>query len=134
MVRITRKRMIERRLAKFRKEVEVETQIMREKALKRLEELFNLAASLAKGKVKTQTENGKKLVVTLPQRQKWAHVAAYIAQVMNSIATRFDERQIDVDLDELERLINEAKAKAKGKKTKRKVEGARKEKVSKGTS
>lgn len=56
---------------------------------------------------------GKKQVkVSLKQRQLWARVAAYTAQIINSIAEGFDEREIDIQLDELERLINEAKAKA----------------------
>lgn len=130
----SRKLMISRRVAELKENVKVNTQEIRVKTLNRLEELFDLAVALAKGEVKTQTENGKTEKVTLKQRQIWARVAAYIAQIMNSVAEGFDERQIDADLDELERLVNEAKAKAKGKKTKRKVKGTKKEKASKGTS
>jgi len=98
---------------------------MRGKTLRKLEGLFDLAVSLAKGEVKTQTEEGRENPVTLKQRQMWARVAAYVAQIMNSVASGFDERQIDADLDELERLVNEAKAKAKSKKTKRKAKRTR---------
>jgi len=130
----SRKLMISRRVSQLKDSIAVDTQRIRGKALKRLEDLFDLAVTLAKGEVKTQTEEGKTETVTLKQRQLWARVAAYIAQIMNSVAEGFDERQIDADLDELERLVNEAKAKAKGKKTKRKTKGTKKEKASKGTS
>jgi hypothetical protein len=95
----------------------VDTQRIRGKTLNSLQELFDLAVALAKGKVKTQNEDGVPVKVTLKQRQMWARVAAYIAQIMNSVASGFDERQIDVQLDELERLVNEAKAKGKAGKT-----------------
>jgi len=36
---------------------------------------------------------------------------------MNNVALGFDERQIDMQLDELERLVNEAKAKGKAGET-----------------
>ena len=105
--------MIERRLRRLRKRIKVDTQEIRSKTLDNLEEIFNLAASLAKGEFKTQNVDGSPVKVTIKQRQMWARVAAYVAQIMNSIALRFDERQIDIDLDELERLVNEAKAKGK---------------------
>jgi len=57
--------------------------------------------------------DGEEVPITLKQRQMWARIAAYTAQIINSVASGFDERQIDVQLDELERLVNEAKTKAK---------------------
>jgi len=103
--------MIAKRLAELKETIRVDTQRIRGKTLDSLQELFDLAVALAKGKVKTQNEEGVAVKVTLKQRQMWARVAAYIAQIMNSVASGFDERQIDVQLDELERLVNEAKAK-----------------------
>lgn len=123
MVKISRNSMIKRRIADLKENIHVNTQRIREKTLNRLEELFDIAEGMAKSKN-----------VKMKQRQIWARIAAYIAQIMNSVALSFDERQIDVQLDELERLVNEAKAKAKTKKTKRQVKGAKKEKVSKGSS
>lgn len=123
MVKISRNSMIKRRIADLKENIHVNTQRIREKTLNRLEELFDIAEGMAKSKN-----------VKMKQRQIWARIAAYIAQIMNSVALSFDERQIDADLDELERLVNEAKAKAKTKKTKRQVKGAKKEKVSKGSS
>ena len=114
----SRKMMIVQRVWKLKRRIKVDTQRMRGKALKNLEELFILAVALAKGEVKTQTEDGEVQKVTLRQRQKWARVAAYIAQIMNSLAEGFDEREIDVQMDDLERLVNEAKAKAEAKKLK----------------
>ena len=133
MAKISRKIMIFQRVLKLKRRVEVDTQRMRGNALNNLEELFGLAVALAKGEVKTQTENGEVQKITLKQRQMWARVAAYIAQIMNSLAEGFDEREIDVQLDELERLVSEAKAKAKTKKTKRKAKGTRNEKASEGS-
>jgi len=123
LVKISRNSMIKRRIADLKENIHVNTQRIREKTLNRLEELFDIAENMAKSKN-----------VKMKQRQIWARIAAYIAQIINSVALSFDERQIDADLDELERLVNEAKAKAKTKKTKRQVKGAKKEKVSKGSS
>jgi len=69
-------------------------------------------------------EGGKQKKVTLKERRMWARVAGYVAQVMNSVAEGFDEREIDVQLDELERLVREAKAKAKTGKTKKRIKPA----------
>jgi len=119
------KLMIFRRVAKLREKVKVDTQRMRVKWMKSLEEIFNLAVSLAKGEFKTQTVNGETVKVTMKQRQMWARIAAYTAQIMNSIAQGFDERQIDVQLNELERLVSEAKAKAETKGTEREASRAK---------
>ena len=115
--KISRKMMIAKRLAELKETIKVDTQNIRGKTLNSLQELFDLAVALAKGRVKTQNEDGVPVKVTLKQRQMWARIAAYIAQIMNSVASGFDERQIDVQLDELERLVNEAKAKGKAGKT-----------------
>jgi hypothetical protein len=72
---------------------------------------------LAKGEFQTQTVKGKTVEVTVSERQLWARVAAYTAQVMNIIASCFDEREIDVQLGDLEKIVNEVKAKAKDRKT-----------------
>lgn len=129
-MKISRKNSISRRVARLRQTVKVNTQKTRKKMLDRLEEIFDLAVSLAKGEVETQTVDGAQVRVTLKQRQIWARVAAYVAQIMNSIAQGFDEREIDVQLDELERLVNEAKAKAKNEKTQRRVSKAKEDKTS----
>jgi hypothetical protein len=105
--------MMRRRVAELKEEVKTDTQKIRLKTMKHLEELFNMASEMAKGEIQYQTENGKPQRITLSQRQRWARVAAYIAQIINGVATHFDERQIDEDLAKLERLIDEAKTKTK---------------------
>ena len=105
--------MITRRTTQLREEVKIDTQQIRIKTIERLEEIFTLATTLAKGEIQFQTENGKPKRITLSQKQRWARVAAYIAQIINGVATHFDERQIDEDLAKLEKLIDEAKAKTK---------------------
>jgi phage terminase Nu1 subunit (DNA packaging protein) len=117
LARISRNRMIIRRIVELKRTVKVDTQEIRSKTIRSLELLFDLAFAFAKGEIKTQKEEGKRVKVTLKQRQMWARIAAYIAQILNSIASGFDEREIDTQLDELERLVNEAKAKAKDEKT-----------------
>jgi len=105
--------MIIRRAAQLKENIKINTQQMRTTTLNQLQELFDLAAQLAKGNIKTQTEGGEREKVTLKQRQIWARVAAYIAQIMNSVASGFDERQIDEDLTKLETMINEITTKNK---------------------
>ena len=116
-MKISRKNNILRRVTKLRKAIKVNTQKIRKKTLNSLQEIFNLAVSIAKGEIDTQTVEGVQVRITIKERQLWARVAAYIAQVMNSIAEGFDERELDVQLVELEKLVNEAKAKAKARKT-----------------
>ena len=111
----SRKMMIARRVVRLRRVVRVDTQRVRAKTMKDLEDLFDLAASLAKGEFRTQSEGGVPVKVTLNQRREWARVAAYIAQIIRSIAEGFDEREIDEQLAELGRLVDEARAKASGK-------------------
>jgi len=79
-----------RRVAELKRAVAVDTQVLREKLLKNLEAIFDNAALLAKGQV---TVGGREL--TLNERRDWARVAAYTAQIINSIAKGFDEREID---------------------------------------
>jgi len=126
MPRTSRKRLIKKRLVELKKAIKIDTQRLRVKMLNGLEELFDLATAFAEGKIKTQVEEGKKVKVTLKQRQMWARVAAYIAQIMNSLAEGFDEREIDAQLEELERLVNEAKAKTETRRTKEKAQGTKK--------
>ena len=112
MVAISAMQRISRRVTQLRRYVQTETQRTRKKLMKRLEEIFDLAASLAKGEVKYLTEGGVKAKVTMKQRQIWARVAAYTAQIISSIAEAIDEHEIDTMLSELEALIDEARSKA----------------------
>jgi hypothetical protein len=92
--------------------------------IQRLEEIFQISADYARGKVERVIgEDGKERPLTIVERQFWARIAAYTAQIMNNVAKGIDERQIDQDLDHLEKLINEAKAKAKDGATEKGVAG-----------
>ena len=113
MARISSNRMITRRISKLKKRVKFDTQQIRQKTIISLQELFDLSVTLAKGQIKTQTEGDKKVTVTLRQRQMWARIAAYIGQIMSSVASGFDEREIDTQLEELEKLVGEAITKGK---------------------
>lgn len=100
------------RIYRMRRIVRVDTQRTRMKLLDALEEIFNAASSIARGEIRYQTVDGQPLKITLRQRQMWAKTAAYTAQIMNSIAESFDEKEIDEMLDVLERAVHEAKVKA----------------------
>jgi ribosomal protein L17 len=102
LVKISRNSMLKNRVQKLRAEVKVDTQKLRNQAIEDLQELFTLA------KEQAQDPN-----VKLKQRQAWTRVATYICQVINTVAVRFDERQIDIDLNKLEELINETTTKNK---------------------
>jgi hypothetical protein len=73
-----------------------------------LKAIFEKASAIARGKVKTRIVDGKPVRYTLKQRERWARVAGYMAQIIDSIARNFDEHDIDLMLAEAERLINEA--------------------------
>jgi hypothetical protein len=96
LVKITRNKMIKHRIQKLRTEVNIDTQKLRNDTIQNLQELFTLA--------KTQAQNE---TIKLKQRQAWTRIATYISQVTNTIATHFDTRQIDQDLEKLEKMINE---------------------------
>ena len=93
------------RARRTRRQAEIDTQILRAKLLRQLEEMFDLA------KKYSQVAKGFK------QKQLFMRVMAYIAQVMNSLSQSFDEATVTKDLGELERMISEAMAKEKDKGT-----------------
>jgi hypothetical protein len=73
---------------------------IREKLVENLQTTFYDAAKMAKGEVTLHDEE-----LTLKERHAWARVAAYTAQVIESVAKGFDEQKINYDLEKLERLI-----------------------------
>jgi hypothetical protein len=109
--RTSRKTQVARRFFQLRRTFELDTQRLRSKAVRGLEDLFDMASAFAKGKYKYQYVDGKRESIKMKQRQIWARIATYAAQVMNTIAQGIDERQIDKDLAQLEKLVNEATAK-----------------------
>jgi hypothetical protein len=73
-----------------------------------LEEVFHIASDYARGKIDRVTvEDGKKRPLTIVERQHWARIAAYAVQIINNVAKGIDERQINLDLDMLEAMLNE---------------------------
>jgi hypothetical protein len=106
--------MILRRLEIARRIFKVNTQRLREKVLVQLQALFDMAYGQARNKG-----------LDIMQREKWARVAVYAAQVMEGVTKGFDEYKFNEDLAKLEQLINEAKAQA-GKAGKRAAELAAK--------
>ena len=71
MVKVSVNRFVSRRLEEIRKEVEAESQRLRENTLNRLEEIFNVAAKVARGEIKHQRINGKMVPIRLNQRKRW---------------------------------------------------------------
>ena len=118
------------RLSKIRRILHIDTQRMRGRIIVQLEEVFHIASGYARGKIsKVVDKDGKERPLTVAERQLWARIAAYTAQIINSIANGLDERQIDKDLDKLEEMLNKTSAAVKvtdriGVEPPRKSEGA----------
>jgi hypothetical protein len=100
-----------RRVFQLRRRFKVDTQQMRLRTIRQLEELFYMASSFARGEQRWERVGGKGEPMEMKQRQMWARVAAYIAEIVTTVTAKYDEREIDKELDELERLVNEASAK-----------------------
>lgn len=95
------------RIFQIRRRVKLDTQQLRTKTIKQLEQLFDFASAIARGQVKYQHVEGKTHLITLKERQGWTRVAGYIAQILQNIGKGFDEKQVDEDLAELEKFVNE---------------------------
>ncbi len=95
------------RISKVRHILSVDTERTRRKLIVQLEEIFHIASDYARGKIDRVTvEDGKKRPLTIVERQHWARIAAYTAQIISNIAKGIDERQINLDLDKLEAMLN----------------------------
>ena len=109
MVKVSINRYVSKRIETIKKEVKANTQRLRDKTLKNLEEIFTMAGKIARGKIGHQRIDGKMVPISLKQKRKWVRVAACVAQTMNKITSNIDEQEIYAQLNELERLINETK-------------------------
>jgi hypothetical protein len=117
-VRTTLKKRVSRQIGQLRRALHVDTQHTRKKLVRRLEEVFETASDYARGKIKRVTdEDGKERPLTIVERQFWARIAAYTAQIINNVAKGIDERKIDHDLDNLARMLNEGKAEEEAART-----------------
>ncbi len=108
MVKVSANRFVLRRIEKTRKEVETSTQMLRDKTLKNLKEIFTAASRVAKGQVKKQRIDRKMVPVSLRQRRSWLLVAGHTAKMIKKIAENFDEKEVKLQLDKLEKLVEEA--------------------------
>ena len=115
--------LVSRRIFQLRERIKLDTQRLRTRTIERLDQLFAFATLIASGQMKWQRVNGEKRPITLKQRQMWAHVAAYIGQIMGNLASGYDEKQMDEDLAELERLVNEIKKQVKAKEAQAAAQG-----------
>jgi len=113
-MRTTLKKRVSRRISQLRKTLHVDTQRTRRKLIARLEEVFELASDYARGKIeRVIDEDGKERPLTIAEKQFWAKIAAYTAQIINNLAKGIDERQIDLDLNKLEAMLNKTTAAVK---------------------
>jgi len=95
-----------KRAVKLKKRVKKDTQKLRKKLMNELEKMFKIARKSAK-----HSENAK-------EKQHWIRIAAYLSQVLNSIAESFDESKALEYFENLERMVREAKGDSeKGKTT-----------------
>ena len=117
MVKVSVNRYILRRVETIRKEVETSTQKLRCKTIKNLEEIFNATAKIARGETKHQRTNRKMAKVTLRQKRRWLLVAACAAKTIQKVASNLNEKEIEIQLNELEKLVKEASTKPEKRKT-----------------
>ena len=109
LVKVSVNRFISSRIVAIRNEVKAEAQRLRNRTLDKLEEIFNVAAKVARGEIRHQRIDGKMVPIRLNQRKRWLRVAKHVTLTMSSIASNIDEQEIYAQLNELERLINETK-------------------------
>jgi len=117
MVKVSVNRYILRRVEKIRKEVETNTQKLRCKTIENLEEIFNAAAKIARGETKHQRTTRKMVPITLRQKRRWLLVAACAAKTIKTFASNLNEKEIEIQLNELEKLVKEANTKPEKRKT-----------------
>jgi len=113
LVKVSVNRYVTRRISTIRKDVEKDIRRLRRKTLKNLEEIFTMSSHVAKGEVKHQRIKGKMAEITLRQRRRWLLVAGQTALMIKSTATKFDEQEINLQLNKLEKQVQEATNKEK---------------------
>ena len=95
------------RLCKMRRVMRIDTQRVRLRLMINLEQIFHIACAYARGQNnRVVGKDGKQRYLTVSERQLWARIATYTAQIIDSVAKGIDERQIDKDLDKLEEMLN----------------------------
>jgi hypothetical protein len=107
MVKISVNRYVISRIDTIRKDVEKDIQKLRKKTLRNLEEIFRTSSLIASGKIKHQRIKGKMVPITLNQRRRWLLIAGQTALIIKNTTTKFDEQEINLQLDKLEKQIQE---------------------------
>ena len=110
LVKVSVNRFVSTRVEAIRDYVEADIRRLRKRTLNRLEEVYNMAIKVAKGRIGHQRIDGKMTTIGLIQRKKWFHVAEHAALTMASIVSNVDEKEIRVRLNELKILVDEARA------------------------
>ena len=109
MVKVSVNRYVICRIDAIKREVDTDTQMLRNKAIKNLNEIFEAASKVAGGKVKHQRINKRMAKITLRQKRRWLLVAGCAAETIKLIASNINEKEIKTQLNELEKLVNEAR-------------------------
>ena len=110
MVKVSVNRFVSTRVEAIRNDVNADIRRLRKRTINRLEEVFNVAAKVARSRNGHQRINGKMTAIGLVQRKRWFRVAEHTALTMKSITPNVDEKEIQSRLNELKRLVDEAKA------------------------
>lgn len=109
LVKVSVNRFVSTRVEAIRNDVEADIRRLRKRTISRLEEVFNVAARVVRCRTGHQRVNGKMTAIGLVQRKRWFRVAEHAALTIQCIASNVDEKEIRVRLNELERLVDEAK-------------------------
>ena len=109
MVKVSVNRFVSTRVEAIRNDVETDIRRLRKRTISRLEEVFNVAARVARGRIGHQRVNGKMTAIGLVQRKRWFRVAEHAALTIQCIASNVDEKEILSRLNELKRAVDEAK-------------------------
>ena len=110
LVKVSVNRFVSTRVEAIRNDVETDIRRLRKRTISRLEEVFNVAARVARCRNGHQRVNGKMTAIGLVQRKRWFRVAEHAALTIQCIASNVDEKEILSRLNELKRLVDEAKA------------------------
>jgi len=110
LVKVSVNRFVSTRVEAIRNDVNADIRRLRKRTINRLEEVFNVAAKVARSRNGHQRINGKMTAIGLVQRKRWFRVAEHTALTMKSITPNVDEKEIQSRLNELKRLVDEAKA------------------------
>jgi len=109
LVKVSVNRFVSTRVEAIRNDVEADIRRLRKRTISRLDEVFNVAARVARSRNGHQRVNGKMTAIGLVQRKRWFRVAEHAALTIQCIASNVDEKEIRVRLNELKRAVDEAK-------------------------